>query len=83
MSWSRSGERRDEMGRVTCKRYGAEFKAKAALDATQGEQTLAELPVKHGIRQTMTAAWHRQAIEGLASMLSGAETVFAIGGRWS
>jgi transposase len=68
------------MGKVTRKRYGAEFKAKVALDALRGEQTLAELSAKHGIHQTMIAAWKRQAIEGLASTFSGkAEAVRATG----
>ena len=66
------------MGGVTRKRYGAEFKAKVALDAIRGEQTLAELSAKHGIHQAMIAAWKRQAIEGLASTFSGkAEAVQA------
>jgi transposase len=68
------------MGKVTRKRYGAEFKAKVALDAIKGELTLAELSAKHGIHQTMVAAWKRQAIEGLASTFSGkAEAAVATG----
>ena len=45
-----------------------EFKAKVALEAIKGEQTLAELAAKHGIHQTMIAAWKRQAIEGMAGI---------------
>jgi putative transposase len=68
------------MGKMTRKRYGAEFKAKVALEAIKGELTLAELSAKHGIHQTMIAAWKRQAIEGLASTFSGkAESVQATG----
>ena len=68
------------MGKVTRKRYGAEFKAKVALDAIRGELTLAELSSKHGIHPTMIAAWKRQAIDGLASMFSGkAEAAVATG----
>ena len=59
------------MGKVTRKRYTAAFKAKVALDAIKGEQTLAELASKHGIHQTMIAAWKRQAIEGMAVTFSG------------
>ena len=55
---------------MTRKRYGAEFKAKVALDAIRGEQTLAELSAKHAIHQAMIAAWKRQAIEGLTSTFS-------------
>ncbi|EKV26130.1 Mobile element protein [Caenispirillum salinarum AK4] len=55
------------MGKVTRKRYTAEFKAKVALEAIKGELTLAELAAKHGIHQTMIATWKRQAIEGMAA----------------
>ncbi len=59
------------MGRVARKRYGAEFKAKVVLEALRGERTRAALSAKHGIHQTMIAAWKRQAIGGLASTFSG------------
>ena len=58
------------MGKVSRKRYGADFKAKVALEAIKGELTLAELAAKHSIHQTMIAAWKRQAIEGMASTFS-------------
>ena len=35
----------------TRKRYGAEFKAKVALEAIRGELTLAELASRHGIHR--------------------------------
>ena len=59
------------MGKVTRKRHNPEFKAKVALDAMKGEQTLAELGVKHGIHQAMIATWKRQAIDGLTGIFSG------------
>jgi transposase len=59
------------MGKVTRKRYTAEFKAKVALEAIKGELTLAELSAKHGVHQTMIAVWKRQAIEGMAASFSG------------
>jgi len=66
------------MGKVTRKRYTAEFKAKVALEAIRGELTLAELVAKHGIHQTMIAAWKKQAVEGMAATFSGkAEAVQA------
>jgi transposase-like protein len=37
------------MGKVTRKRHTAEFKARVALEAVKGEQTLAEIAAKHGI----------------------------------
>ena len=66
------------MGKVTRRRYTADFKAKVALEAIRGELTLAELAAKHGIHQTMIAAWKKQAIEGMAGTFSGkAEAVQA------
>jgi len=59
------------MGKVTRKRYTAEFKAKVALEAIKGELTLAELGAKHGIHQTMIATWKRQAVAGMAATFSG------------
>ena len=59
------------MGKVTRKRYSAEFKAKVALEAMRGEQTLAELGARHGIHPAMMASWKRQAIDGLAGIFSG------------
>ena len=54
----------------TRKRYGAEFKAKVALEAIRGELTMAELALRHGVHPTMIAAWKRQAVEGMSSTFS-------------
>ena len=53
------------------KRYTADFKAKVALEALKGELTLSQLATKHGVHQTMIAAWRKQAIEGLSGVFSG------------
>ncbi len=42
-----------------------------ALEALRGELTAAQLAAKHGIHQTMVGEWKRQAMEGLASVVSG------------
>lgn len=55
----------------TRKRYSADFKAKVALEALKGELTLSQLATKHGVHQTMIAAWRKQSIEGLAGVFSG------------
>ena len=52
-----------------------------ALDAIRGEQTLAELSTKHGIHQTMIAAWKRQAIDGMASTFAVASEVARVSGE--
>jgi transposase len=56
------------MGKVTRKRYSAEFKARVALETIKGEQTVAELAFKHGVHVTMTNGWKRQAVEGLVAI---------------
>lgn len=61
--------------KTTRKRYGAEFKAKVAMEAIRGDLTLAELAAKHGIRHTMVGAWKRQAMEGMASLFDGGDQV--------
>lgn len=59
------------MGKVSRKRYGADFKAKVALEAIRGDSTLAELAAKHGVHQTVIAGWKRQAIDGMTATFSG------------
>lgn len=41
------------MGKVTRKRYSADVKARVALEAIRGEQTIAELASKLGVHVTM------------------------------
>lgn len=53
------------------KRYSSDFKAKVALEAIRGEQTVAQLAAKHGVHQTMIDAWRKQAVEGMATVFSG------------
>ena len=56
---------------VKRKNYSAEFKAKVALEAIRGEATIAELVAKHGVHQTVTHSWKRQALEVMAAIFSG------------
>jgi transposase len=53
------------------RRYGAEFKAKVALEALKGELTIAQLVAKHGVHQTLINSWKRQAVEGMAGVFAG------------
>lgn len=53
------------------KRYSADFKAKVTLEALKGELTLSQLATKHGVHQTMIAAWRKPAVEGLSGVFSG------------
>ena len=42
---------------------GADFKAKAVLEALRGEMTTSQLAAKHGVHQSMASDWKRQAME--------------------
>jgi transposase len=48
------------------KRYSAEFKAKVALEAIRGEQTITELASRHGLHPNLIGLWKKQAVEQLA-----------------
>jgi transposase len=50
----------------TRRRFSAEFKAKVALEAIKGHETVAELATRHGLHPTQIAAWKREAVEKLA-----------------
>jgi transposase len=52
----------------TRRRFTAEFKAKVALEAIKGQQTVAELATKHELHPTQITAWKREAIEKLAKV---------------
>lgn len=55
------------------KRYSAEFKAKIALEAIRGEQTINELASRYELHPNMITTWKRQAIENMAAAFSGAK----------
>jgi transposase len=52
----------------TRRRFSAEFKAKVALEAIKGLETIAELATKHELHLTQIAAWKREVIEKLAQV---------------
>ena len=45
----------------TRRNFSAEFKAKVALEALVGDQTLAELAARHEVHPNRIAQWKRQA----------------------
>lgn len=72
------------MGKVTRKRHTAKFRARVALEAIKGEQTLAEIGAKHGIHLTMVAAGKKEAaapsavsVQEGSSLHAGARTALA------
>ena len=54
----------------TRRRFSAEFKAKVALEAIKGHETVAELTTKHELHPTQIAAWKREAVEKLAEVFN-------------
>ena len=58
------------MSKTKRTRYSAEFKAKVALEAIKGEQTISELGSHYGLHPNMITNWKRQAIKNLAETFS-------------
>ena len=58
------------MSKTKRNRYSAEFKAKVALDAIKGEQTISELGTRYGLHPNMITNWKRQAVENLVETFS-------------
>ncbi len=58
------------------KQHAPEFKAKVALEALKGAQTVAELASRFGVHPTMIDSWKK-------ALLEGASGVFERGGRKS
>ena len=56
------------------KKHNPDFKAKVALEALQGELTIAELATWFGVHPTMIHQWKR-------ALLEGASGVFERGGK--
>jgi len=53
------------------RKYSAELKAKVALEALRGEQTLAELSARYNVHPNLITNWRKQAREGLVDVSNG------------
>ncbi len=53
------------------RRFSAELKAKVALEAIRGEQTINELAARYELHPNMITNWKRQAIDNLATVFAG------------
>ncbi len=54
-------------------RYTPEFKAKVALEALKGEETMSELAARFQVHPTMISSWKRALIEGAADLFGKGE----------
>lgn len=54
------------------RRFSAEFKAKVALEAIRGDQSINELASRYELHPNMITNWKRQAIDNMAAVFSGA-----------
>jgi transposase len=50
------------------KQYNAQFKAKVALEAIRGEQTVAQLAAQYNLHPTVINNWKRQLLEGASDV---------------
>ncbi len=53
------------------RKYPAELKAKVALEALRGEQTLAQLSARYNVHPNLIATWKRQAKGSLVDVFNG------------
>ena len=61
----------------TRRNHGSVFKAKVALEALKGEQTVVEIASKHGLHPTLVNEWKRQLADGASAVFPPARSARA------
>jgi len=51
--------------------FSPEFKARVALEALSGNETMSELASKYGVHPNQISTWKKQAREGIVDSFSG------------
>ena len=52
-------------------KFGAEFKAKVALEAIKGQRSLAEIASEFGVHPNQVGQWKKEVTDNLAGIFSG------------
>ena len=52
------------------RKFGADFKARVALEAIKGQRTVQEIASHYGVHPNQVTTWKRQAIEGLPEVFA-------------
>ena len=55
------------------RQFKSNFKAKVALEALRGDQTIREIASRHKFHANQVSTWKRQAMDGLGSVFSNGE----------
>ena len=59
------------------RRFSDDFKAKVALEALRGDQTLSQIAARHKLHPNQISQWKRQALDGLSGVFAGSKSGFA------
>jgi transposase len=53
------------------KKYSADFKAKVALEAIKGEQTIAQLAARFELHPVQISQWKKALLDGVPALFAG------------
>lgn len=54
----------------TRRRFSTEFKAKVALEALRGDQTIQEIAARHKVHPNQVSVWKQRAVAGMKEVFS-------------